>query len=128
MAWSKTFSGGPIFFAELVLAFLGALPRKCFVIRRMTERNARVGPKELSVYLLGGRIGDEEMIEDWRSPCKRGVAFRKPSREEILHCGAFEVARFLESIECERRMMVGDLSSRSSLLSGAEALLGMAAV
>ena len=96
-------------------------------IRRGIQYN--VGSEELGVFLLGGTFGRPRgMVWDWLPRRKGYDGHSKPSQEEILHCGALEVARFLESIECERRTIVGDLSSRLSLLCGAEALLGMAAV
>ena len=81
---------------------------------------------QLGVLLLGGIIGGVR-IDGWLPP-RKGSGLPEASPEEILHCGALEVARFLQSIECERKRIVGDLHSRLDLFSGAEALLGMAAM
>ena len=97
-----------------------------FIRRICQRRGANVESDQLGVLLLGGIIGGER-IDGWLPP-RKGSGLPEASPEEILHCGALESARFLQSIECERRKMVGDLSSRLSLISGAEALLGMAAV
>jgi len=95
-------------------------------IRRVKQRYPRVGSDQLGVFLLGGVV-EGERLADWLPPCKR-KGLPQWSREEILHCGALEMARFLQSIECERKRLVGDLHSRLDLISGAEALLGMAAI
>jgi len=95
-------------------------------IRRVKQRYPRVGSDQLGVFLLGGVV-EGERLADWLPP-RKGEGFSQWSREEILHCGALEMARFLQSIECERKRIVGDLHSRLDLISGAEALLGMAAM
>ena len=82
-------------------------------IRRMNDRYGPLGSDQLGVFLLGGMIGAVR-IWDWLPPCK-GAGLPRFSREEILHCGALEVARFLQSIERERRRIVRDLSSLLSL-------------
>ena len=82
-------------------------------IRRMNDRYGPLGSDQLGVFLLGGMIGGVR-IWDWLPPCK-GAGLPRFSREEILHCGALEVARFLQSIERERRRIVRDLSSLLSL-------------
>ena len=89
-------------------------------IRRMNDRYGPLGSDQLGVFLLGGMIG-EVRIRDWL-PHHKGSGLPQLSREEIAHCGALEVARFLQSIERERREIVRDLASLSSLdNSGAEA-------
>jgi hypothetical protein len=96
-------------------------------IRRVKERyGPDVGSDQLGVFLLGGVV-EGERLADWLPP-RKGKGLPQWSREEILHCGALEMARFLQSIECERKRIVGDLHSRLDLFSGAEALLGMAAM
>ena len=95
-------------------------------IRRVKQRYPRLGSDQLGVFLLGGVV-EGERLADWLPP-RKGKGLPQWSREEILHCGALEMARFLQSIECERKRIVGDLHSRLDLFSGAEALLGMAAM
>ena len=56
----------------------------------------------------------EVRIRDWLPPHK-GSGLPGFSREEILHCGALEMARFLQSIERDRKRVVRDLSSLLSL-------------
>ena len=79
-------------------------------IRRMLRSHGPVGSDQMGVFLLGGAIGGVR-IWDWLPPGK-GSGLPKFSREEVIHCGALEVARFLQSIERERREIVRDLSSQ----------------
>ena len=89
-------------------------------IRRMQADRGPMGPDKLGVFLLGGTV-EGVRIWDWLPP-RKGSGLPQFSREEIAHCGALEVARFLQSIERERREIVRDLPSLLSLnISGAEA-------
>jgi hypothetical protein len=88
-------------------------------IRRMITDHGPLGSDQLGVFLLGGTI-EGRGIRDWLPP-RKGSGLPQFSREEIVHCGALEVARFLQSIERERRETVRDLPSLSSLVSRAEA-------
>jgi len=88
-------------------------------IRRTIANHGPMGSDRLGVFLLGGT--DEGMrLWDWLPP-RKGSGLPQFSLEEIIHCGALEVARFLQSIASERREIVRDLSLLSSLDSGAEA-------
>ena len=89
-------------------------------IRRMIADHGPLGSDQLGVFLLGG-TSRRVRIWDWLPP-RKGSGLPQFSREEVAHCGALEVARFLQSIERERREIVRDLASLSSLdNSGAEA-------
>jgi hypothetical protein len=88
-------------------------------IRRMEANHGPLGSDLMGVLLLGGT--EEGMrLWDWLPP-RKGSGLPQFSLEEIIHCGALEVARFLQSIASERREIVRDLSLLSSLDSGAEA-------
>ena len=72
-----------------------------------------LGSDQLGVFLLGGT--EEGMrLWDWLPP-RKGSGLPQFSLEETIHCGALEVARFLQSIASERREIVRDLSLLSSL-------------
>ena len=96
------------------------------IIRQLQKQFGPVESDQMGVFLLGGVVEGRRLV-DWLPPRKeRGRP--QCSRDQILHCGALQMARFLQSIECERKGIVGDLHSRLDLISGAEALLGMAAM
>jgi hypothetical protein len=82
-------------------------------IRRMIATHGPLGSDQLGVFLLGGT--EEGMrLWDWLPP-RKGSGLPQFSLEETIHCGALEVARFLQSIASERREIVRDLSLLSSL-------------
>ena len=94
------------------------------LIRQLQASHGPLGSDQLGVLLLGG-ASEGRRIRDWLPP-RKGASLSRLSREEITQCGALEVARFVQSIDRERREIVRDLASRdlpslSSLVSRAEA-------
>ena len=67
-------------------------------IRQIQKRYGHMESEQLGVFLLGGVVEGRKLV-DWLPP-RKGQGLVQWSQEEILHCGALEVARFLESIEC----------------------------
>jgi hypothetical protein len=97
--------------------------RELYLGRFIEELGDSGGSTQLGVFLLGGMIG-EQRVENWLPPT--GSRRYRPSRESILQCCAFEMARFLQSIKGRRKVVLTNLTLSSS--NRAEARTGMAAL